>query len=109
MWVFTKYGFFSIVQHGQWYAVRARSRMHLERLKKRFEFLADTPIDEKSGTDYPCRIYMDRGDLLTVVTSLAGEISYTNFKKQVGTKDAMYSRAVAAVWAIMARMESKFR
>lgn len=83
--------------------------MHLERLKKRFDFLADTPIDEKSGTDYPCRIVVGKTDWLMAVMSLASEVNYTNFKKEVGTKDALYARAVAAVWAIMARMEKRFR
>jgi hypothetical protein len=109
MWIFTKYGFFSIVANGDDFVVRARSKMHLENLRRRFEDLKACPVDEKSATDYPCRIYVQRKTWLEVVRRLTGEVDYTNFKKEVGTKDAMYSRAVAAVWAIMARMEQRFR
>ena len=109
MWIFTKHGFFSIVANGDDFVVRARDRWHLEKLKHRFELLKGCPIDEKSGTDYPCRIYVQRQAWLEVLVRLGSEVNYTNFKKEVGTKDAMYSRAVAAVWAIMARMEQRFR
>jgi len=109
MWIFTKHGFFSIVANGDDFVVRARSRMHLEKLRHRFELLKGCPIDEKSGTDYPCRIYVQRQAWLEVLVRMASEVNYTNFKKEVGTKDALYARAVAAVWAIMARMEQRFR
>lgn len=100
MWVFTKYGFFSFVKHERGYAVRSRSRAHLEALKKRLGL--DCSIDTKSGTDYPCRIYVDKETWTRAITTLAGEVDYDNFKKAVGTKDAPYARALSSVWAIMA-------
>lgn len=94
MWIMTPYGFFSVVcAHGdnpqnayppppnpELMMIRARNRNHLEALKKRFEGLPE--IDEKSGTDYPCRITAPRVDVLRTVTTMAENVDYTNFKNE---------------------------
>ena len=96
MWVFTKHGFFSAVcarqgdgAHGQpidsnRIMVRARVRGHLEALKKRFpDLLGECDIHESAETDYAFRIFIDKRVWSRVISGLADETDYDNFKSEV--------------------------
>ena len=112
MWIMTPYGFFSVVcahatgptasygeAHPELMMIRSRNRNHLVALKSRFSGLPD--IDEKSGTDYPCRITAPRADVLRVMASMAEDVDYTNFKNEahkVSPNDKPFHTFLMSIW-----------
>lgn len=118
MWLFTQYGFYSVVC-GRDLAgdssridpdtvmVRARSRAHLEALRKRFAPLAAVEIAETTSTDYRFRLLTPKAAWSDVVRELAAEIDYGNFKGRVETSanDPAYAAALHGVWAVMERLQ----
>lgn len=122
MWVFTRYGFLSAVcarqgdgKHGQpvdpdRIMVRARDRQHLEAFKKRFPaLLGRCDIQEFSGTDYAFRIFVGKPAWSQVLSGLAEETDYDNFKSEVarhqGRAGATYERSLHEVWSVMHRLQ----
>ena len=122
MWIFTKHGFFSAVcarqgdgKHGQpvdpdRIMVRARVRGHLEALRKRFpDLLGRCDIQEFAGTDYAFRIFIDKRVWSQVLSGLAEETDYDNFKSEVarhqGRAGAAYERSLHDVWSVMYRLQ----
>src|SRR5665213_1112104 len=90
MWLFAKYGFFSAVCAAKSKTgggidpsrimVRARLKQHLENLKARFATLKSAKILTDAGTDYRYRFIVPKEVWTDVVTELANEIDYCNFK-----------------------------
>jgi len=122
MWVFTKYGFYSVVcarqgdgGHGRpvdvsRVMVRARVREHLDALKARFpDLVGDCDIQEFAGSDYACRIFVHKSTWNTVISLLADDIDYDNFKSEVarhqGAAGAAYEHALHDVWAVMNQLQ----
>ena len=121
MWVFTRHGFFSAVcarqgdgTHGQpidpeRIIVRARVRWHLEVLKERFpDVLGQCDILEFAGTDYAFRIFIPKRVWSQVLSGLADETDYDNFKSEVGRQGrgaAAYERSLHDVWSVMHRLQ----
>lgn len=122
MWIFTKHGFFSAVcarqgsgKHGQpidpdRIMVRARVRGHLDALTKRFPDLLETSeIREFAGADYAFRIFVDKRVWSAMLSSLAEETDYDNFKSEVarhqGRAGAAYERSLHEVWSVMFRLQ----
>ena len=122
MWIFTKYGFFSAVcarqgsgKQGQpidraRIMVRARARDHLESLKKRFpEVLGNCEIREFAGTDYAYRLFVPKSDWVKVISALAAEIDYDNFKSEVarhqGRAGTAYGASLHDVWSVMHKLQ----
>lgn len=118
IWIFTRHGFFSVVcarkeqgDRGQdldhaVLIVRARLRGHLKALKRRFpEELGGAEIRAFQGTDYACRIFVEKPVWVRVVSELAGELDYGNFKSEVarsqGSSGKKYEAALHEVWAAM--------
>jgi hypothetical protein len=118
MWVFTKYGFYSVVcarqgdgRRGQpvdasRLMVRARVREHLEALKARFpDLLADCEIQKFAGSDYACRLFVEKAKWGEVASLLTDDIDYDNFKSEVATHQgvagARYEDALHDVWSVM--------
>lgn len=61
MWIFSRYGMFSIAAKGDNVEVRARCKKHLEKLSKRFEFMLLKPkILQLKNRDYSFRIKLDK-------------------------------------------------
>jgi hypothetical protein len=114
MWCFTRYGFFSIAcaqrQDGSLdpdnLMVRARSNDHLRRLQDRLPSLAAYPILATPEADYPYRIVVPKSRWATLLSDLALEQSWSNFKRGVaafqGESGEEYSRALHDVWVRMA-------
>jgi hypothetical protein len=101
MWVFTKNGFFSAVEHfedSNLIHVRARFRGDLERLCGEYGILpkvACTP-----GNDYMYRMDFDRSEWARIISSEASGIDYDNFKDAVhdGTdRDRAYMNCWSAL------------
>jgi hypothetical protein len=118
MWLFTKHGFFSAVcarkgdgKHGQpidpnRIMVRSRVRGHLEALKRRFpDLLGQCEIREFAGTDYAFRIFVGKPAWSQVLSGLAEETDYDNFKSEVarhqGPGGAGYELSLHEVWSVM--------
>ena len=101
MWVFTRHGFFSAVQHFEnpnLIHVRARFQGDLERLCQMYSVHAD--IQHTPGNDYPFRMDFDRGTWSQIMASEANAIDYENFKSAVhdGTaRDTAYMRCWTAL------------
>ena len=122
MWIFTKHGFFSAVcarqgngKHGQpvdtdRIMVRARLRSHLKALKKRFsDQLVECEIQESEGTDYAYRLFVQKSVWMQVLSGLAEETDYDNFKSEVashqGTAGAAYEHSLHSVWSAMHKLQ----
>jgi hypothetical protein len=122
MWIFTKYGFFSAVcarkgsgNHGQpvdpdRIMVRTRVRLHLEALKTRFpDLLGQYEIQEFAGTDYAFRLFVQKPQWVQVISALADETDYDNFKSEVahhqGSAGAAYEHSLHKVWSVMHKLQ----
>lgn len=126
MWLFTKYGFYSVVQSYTWhddlkvtdpdnFVVRARCKDHLINLLTAFdETLSMCHIVETTDSDYQFRIRVPRREWLMVVATLTESINYDNFKGAVhnyedtGTgpvKHSPYERALMQVWQTMQSLQ----
>ena len=99
MWLFTKSGFFSAVQHKdnpELIHVRSRFKGDLERLWKRY-LDGDPKVEFTPYNDYPFRMDIPRSDWANIVQQEAENIDYDNFKNAVhdGTDR---DRAYMGVW-----------
>jgi hypothetical protein len=110
MWIFTVFGFFSVVDAGRGNVqVRARHKQHLVRLLK---FLGDSQvwviakIFKNDEADYRYRMVVPVAAWTGAVLQLAkASASVRNFKTaaehQVGGEDPDYVVALHRVWSIM--------
>ena len=122
MWLFTRHGFYSAVCARQGdgghkqpvnpdrIMVRGRVRKHLDALKERFpDLLGGCELKEFVGTDYAFRIFVAKDIWAQVVTELARETDYGNFKSEVSTfqaaEGAQYKKALLDVWRVMRRLQ----
>lgn len=117
MWLMTRYGFFSMVcaaeesvatrhktPHGSLMMIRARREEHITALVAAYpNILAEaSPIQRTDNTDYPVRVFVDRCAVSLLVSALALDIDYCNFKDAVHKhrpKDYDYSDFLVAVWS----------
>ncbi len=112
MWVYTKYGFFSISKNpnaklangDDEFQVRARLLFDLER------FLETTKLKKTilsfTGTDYAFRIFISISELTGFLAKTALDIDYDNFKNKV--KDA--DKEAGLNWpAIASRQDAYFQ
>ena len=122
MWIFTQYGFFSVVcaREGDGsqgnkvdagrVMVRARLRGHLAGLKLRFpEELGGLEIMETTETDYRYRLFIDKAVWIRVLKFLGEELDYDNFKSKVARNLAAvgdeYHHSLHDVWDTMQRLQ----
>ncbi len=126
MWLFTKYGFYSVVcarqENGKGNTdpdhvmIRARLRSHLEALAERFPRELDYKIHESDDTDYAFRIFVWKGTWTNIAHQLANEIDYDNFKAAShrqpvkSERDHLhYHRALGDVWGTMHDVQERLR
>ena len=107
MWLFTAFGFFSIVQKqkGDMLTIRARVREDLDRLREQYlPSLSSTVAG--GGTDYPFRATAGRKAVATAVARIAEDITYSNFKNEVA-RELGHERAhvYGSVWGVMRGLE----
>jgi len=117
MWVFTPLGFYSATAArdpktkkplSHQIQVRARNKAHLQNLIEAFPtHLKNVEINEKDGTDYPCRIYIPKATWVRIAAELAETIEYDNFKgcchgvERMGKLDSDYVTALHSIWRTM--------
>lgn len=118
MWLFTQYGFYSVVCARDLAGspsridpdnlmVRARNRLHLESLQQRFPPLASLEIVDSANTDYRFRLIVPKTVWVEVTQNLAAEIDYGNFKARAHSRagDDDYVDAMHAVWEVMESLQ----
>jgi 8-oxo-dGTP pyrophosphatase MutT (NUDIX family) len=101
MWLFTTFGFFSVVRKpgDQMLTVRARARADLDQLRE--DFVPQLgPTIAGGGTDYPYRAVTSPDDLTRGVGKLVGAIDYANFKDEVArVAGAARAKVCGEVWS----------
>jgi len=117
MWVFTRYGFYSIAcaskpdgsLDSQSVMVRARCIDHLRSLRKRFPTLSGGKILEWRNRDYRYRLIVPKASWAAILGELAQEQQWSNFKDEAagyqGTSGRAYARALHEVWAVMNQLQ----
>lgn len=95
MWIFTPYGFVSVVEDDDGdLVVRARRREHLERL-----FPNETIVTTRRS-DYKYRVFVDRYQLAKTVAGWVTSIDYDNFKAETGRVNHELAKLYGDVWAL---------
>lgn len=118
MWLFTRYGFFSVTQPtrdnpdskaSKLVQIRARMRMHLQALQARFPVGLAGEILESDDTDYRFRLIVARDRFARVASALVNELDYSNFKGACDHHGTWlgpgYSDALHQVWAVHHRLQ----
>ena len=117
MWLFTKYGFYSVVEYqghdvdpkNPVMIVRARRIEHIANLQVDFSEIAGETIHTSIGTDYKYRIFVNKEVWKRVMVELVENIDYGNFKDaayEKGFTDG-YEEALVQTWWIMKRVQDK--
>jgi hypothetical protein len=125
MWVFTKYGFYSIACANDsdgnldvnTVMVRARDDQHLRNLQERFP---DTEIGTAEiialpSRDYGFRIIVPKSAWVQALSQLATEQTWSNFKNEVGTYSRIknlsrdYVDALHDIWGVMYRIQTRLK
>lgn len=112
MWLFTKAGFFSVVQSSESedesvLSVRARIGGDLDRLREMYMPKLG-PTVQLPGRDYPYRAYIQKEALAEGMVRLALDIDYGNFKSMVMTAFGLAREQLyAKVWGVMYDAERK--
>jgi hypothetical protein len=120
MWIFTRYGFYSVVCARQGggskpdpdlLMVRARVLAHIENLQGRFPALAGYAVRSDLGTDYRYRIIVPKTVWKEAAAAMAEELSYSNFKNEaarfLGDNGRDYVHALHEIWGVMYGIQSR--
>lgn len=109
MWLFTRLGFFSVVQKpgdadAGLVTIRARVRGDLEALKSHYlPTMGD--IIEGAGSDYQFRAKAPRVDFAEAAKLIAGDLDYANFKRSVAHEGTQRERVYHEVWQALFGLE----
>lgn len=87
MWIYCKYGFFSVVEHKDYkdkLLVRSRFKGDIEKLLCHcgLDDVCQT-VKETPFADYAFRVVISRGALAKIMKRVSEEIDYHNFKDEV--------------------------
>jgi hypothetical protein len=107
MWLFTSFGFFSIVRKtdGPQLTIRSRTRSDLLRLRQHYLPQASTPTSQ-AGADYPWRMLCDDSDLAAAMPRIVADIDYANFKDEVALiTGKARAKSYGQVWCALYGME----
>lgn len=114
MWLFTVYGFFSVVQSaekrkgqkGPMMMIRGRDADEMYCLRSAFPFLKKYRTAIGVGTDYKYRIVISKADWIKLSAELAKEINYPNFKDEAKKVDASptYVGKLMQMWYVIRRV-----
>jgi hypothetical protein len=111
MWIFTKFGFFSVVREAGNDTLMVRARVHADLVQAvRYMGIPDGAIVRTPMRDYPYRVFVTRKQVATLVLESVGAdvLDYTNFKSEVAvTPGQGRTRAnlYHDVWEVMCRAE----
>lgn len=108
MWIFTTFGFFSVVQKkGQEHlTVRARAREDLDALRSRYLPGLSKTIAH-GGTDYPFRATVMHDEFAEAMVEIVRDVAYPNFKDQVLHEAGSHRAHVyGRVWTDLLELEN---
>jgi hypothetical protein len=100
MWIFTTFGFFSVVQKrgSPLLTIRARVRDDLDSLRVR-HLPSLSPTIAGAGTDYRYRATVSHEQLALAMAAITRDIDYSNFKSEVVRRqDPSRARVYHRVW-----------
>jgi hypothetical protein len=114
MWLFTQYGFYSVVSHydnPKRLVVRARWRGDLVRLETlipaEIRRGLQYRIESTPKSDYPFRVELNREVFTQVMEKACDEIEYTNFKaRALATLGRAIENVFMRVWVVMRENEN---
>lgn len=121
MWIFTRYGFFSVACASKsdgsldpdTLMVRPRRRDHLANLRKRFSTIRHAQIVTLPNRDYRYRLLVPKATWISIVSEAAAEQTWSNFKNETarfqGRTGAEYIHALHSVWSIMNDLQDEER
>jgi hypothetical protein len=105
MWIFTRDGFLSIVEHNlnsNILIVRSRFKNHIEKI------FGEVNVKEDEGTDYEFRAEIPREQVAEVMAHLIDDINYPNFKNELGSLKKIDSPYVRRCWAVYEVVQGNF-
>jgi predicted small integral membrane protein len=123
MWIFTRYGFFSIACASKTdgtidpdnLMVRARLREHLVSLRDRFpdSEIGKAEILSWDGRDYKYRIIVSKVAWVGALTEMAAEQTWSNFKNEASRFSRAkkmahaYVDSLHQIWEVMCRLQGQ--
>ncbi|MDP9191074.1 MAG: hypothetical protein M3P06_05170 [Acidobacteriota bacterium] len=111
MWIFTRSGFASIVEHRDDHSnvlIRARVQRDLQGILERY---VDRPcsVISNEGTDYPFRAVISKDKLRQLLHRSVDDLVYDNFKAAIRTSEGddrgVRSEIYGNVWAELLGLE----
>jgi hypothetical protein len=111
MWLFTPFGFFSIVQKpgDPSLTIRARVREDLDALRERYLPSLSATI-AKAGTDYPWRATATHEATGEAMAALVRDLDYGNFKSEVAKlQGQVRATAYHQVWDVLYQLPKSER
>ena len=106
MWLLLPEGFYSVVQKpGETQlCVRARDAADLDRL--RAAYMPELGLTQETpGRDYRYRAWIDREALAEGLAAVARNLSYSNFKSEVGRRDPERAHLYSRVWSTLGSIQ----
>lgn len=108
MWIFTKAGFFSVVQdrdNPDMLLLRSRKRLDLENLCQIAKVEDDIWNDPQA--DYPWRMRIEKEEFSRVAGEMVFDINYDNFKNTIARQNPNRAVTYAQVWADLLEIEKE--
>lgn len=109
MWLFTNFGFYSIVQKrgDRELTIRSRVKGDLEALSERY-LPSLGEITEGGGSDYPFRAKASHAAVAEAMAKAVADIKYHNYKQAVGEMQGRErERVYEKVWSALMKLEQK--
>mgnify|MGYP001254835154 CR=1 FL=1 len=103
MWIFTKHGFLSVVQHNSMenhFQVKSRAIDILEIL------WPDHEIEIIDWADYRFRITIRKEEAVSIFADQIKAIDYTSFKNEC-ENDEWYHHALTRIWGVMYNFQQR--
>lgn len=100
MWIFSKAGFFSVVEHFEhqdFVVVRTRVFADAQNFAKRLELR----VEETPEADYPFRMKVNREVFVRWMTAQARDVDYPNFKNEIAKTSRPRASLYEKVWSVM--------
>jgi hypothetical protein len=105
VWIFTEFGFFSIVAHRtkpETVLVRGRCEKDVQEFQRRAGIRAEK-VFEDWGADYPYRLELPKVAAAKVLMDATLSLNYDNFKNRVARAQGWErSNTYHDVWAVLA-------
>jgi hypothetical protein len=117
MWLFTRYGFYSIAcarkpdgsRDTETVMIRCRRKAHLQNLQSRFPAVARLQVMTLPEHDYRYRLIVPKADWAVIAGELAAEQEWSNFKNEAarfqGSAGSDYVHALHRVWDVMYELQ----